>query len=139
MENICFPNDMDDSTYTLFIQSEPTLLYRVCESFAGSFTCTEMRVTALVMTSAWASRSILELTLLCRRDRCAPLTFLHTGTSATELQHLLILEPACVNCQLPESAADFRQCPFRISQVLLLNGSSGQSDPAQLSLPSAPP
>lgn len=71
---MCFPKEMDDNTYTLFIQSEPTLLYRYSESFMGSFTYTEMTVTALVLTSAWASRTILELTLLCicQRQVCSP-------------------------------------------------------------------
>lgn len=71
---ICFPKEMDDNTYTLFTQSESTLLYRYLESIVGSFTCTEMTVTALVLTSAWGSRSILELTLLCRCQSqvCSP-------------------------------------------------------------------
>lgn len=70
----CFPREMDDNTYTLFIQSESTLSYRDPELFMGSFTCTEMTVTALVLTSARASRSILELTLLCtcQSQVCSP-------------------------------------------------------------------
>lgn len=60
---ICFPKEQDDITYTVFTQSEPTLLYRLPDFLAGSFTCRDDR-HCIVSDLCLGFQTILELALL---------------------------------------------------------------------------